>query len=112
MTFEFTPLAWFLMHRVELKEHRGGQAISSDPVPNAPCGVESRIFLQPPWSPALFLMHRVELKDPTTTTPNPPLSHKVPNAPCGVESGLFHDQGSLKGVAVPNAPCGVESRKS
>ena len=33
--------ATFLMHRVELKAHKGVRAIPAEPaVPNAPCGVE------------------------------------------------------------------------
>ncbi len=53
----------FLMHRVELKVRLPTQAkdIEID-VPNAPCGVESRVE-DGEWK----------------------VSHKVPNAPCGVE---------------------------
>ena len=57
----------------------------SCPVPNAPCGVESRNHKPKKFLCLLFLMHRVELKDVCCTN-GAGHSYKVPNAPCGVES--------------------------
>ncbi len=55
-------------------------------VPNAPCGVESR--MEPPsmYSRTSFLMHRVELKGHRGRVAGRERAAKVPNAPCGVES--------------------------
>ena len=53
----------FLMHRVELKARsRPPSPLGHSPVPNAPCGVESKCFID------YFLSFS-----------------PVPNAPCGVE---------------------------
>ncbi len=77
-------------------------------VPNAPCGVESRVKAQTVIIEAKFLMHRVELKAQGGLMFLKPFTI-VPNAPCGVESSLWRNRQSLGMVRVPNAPCGVES---
>jgi hypothetical protein len=76
------------MHRVELK---AGIVLCMDIsllgfVPNAPCGVESKLSLQ--------VVNEHSL---------------VPNAPCGVESLSFLALTFFSTKMVPNAPCGVES---
>ena len=52
----------FLMHRVELKEVSIEVFFTFWIVPNAPCGVESRLHISDNRSHSVFLMHRVELK--------------------------------------------------
>ncbi len=56
-------------------------------VPNAPCGVESVIYI-------FILANFVD---------------NVPNVPCGVESANLFPAAEFY-VAVPNAPCGVERK--
>ncbi len=72
------------MHRVELKaSFLEVNLYHWSTVPNAPCGVESRVVFLVLHLFQLFLMHRVELK---ATEPAVMLvSVLVPNAPCGVE---------------------------
>ncbi len=74
-------------------------------VPNAPCGVESFVFLQKGGRASAFLMHRVELK--ATLTVLHYIKNYVPNAPCGVESWVW-GEATKPSSPVPNAPCGVE----
>jgi hypothetical protein len=59
----FSQVPSFLMHRVELKGFICPKPYKCPlKVPNAPCGVESKIILLRLGSGLLFLMHRVELK--------------------------------------------------
>ncbi len=103
----------FLMHRVELKGVRGRTLIvRPSGVPNAPCGVESRVWLSGGNSTTLFLMYRVELKEAGALL----LSagrNLVPNVPCGAERHNTHIFRFfcflLLVFLVPNVPCGVES---
>ena len=80
------------MHRVELKDEKALLIYNMEipPVPNAPCGVERRMW----WKSFMRWLSR------------------VPNAPCGVESGYqLRDYLPHSLHPVPNAPCRVESVK-
>ncbi len=121
------------MYRVELKAERGkGLPKSTAPVPNVPCGVESKtanIYLTNCWqcvlnvpcgveSPFLLLL-LLPIPKPVPNVPcgverrrnprrTPRLCKLVPNVPCGVERH-YVDLEDLILKAVPNVPCGVES---
>ncbi len=79
------------MYRVELKATQKSclKKISTQRVPNVPCGVESLML-------DMWAMGSLYLR--------------VPNVPCGVESLMLDmwAMGSLY-LRVPNVPCGVES---
>ncbi len=79
------------MHRVELKVNYWYVVIQSvSPVPNVPCGVESREMKYfRPFTPQ-FLMYRVELK--VLNACGIGLMKLVPNVPCGVESLVEGEQ--------------------
>ncbi len=99
----------FLMHRVELKaQYAAHYKISLKHVPNAPCGVESKMSSQI-WNCRRyrFLMHRVELKDKNVsfviTNIAKFLMHRVELK----ELSKLYSNHAIE--PVPNAPCGVES---
>ncbi len=104
MQKNFVPNAPYGVERKVFLQ-KGGRA--SAQVPNAPYGVERLLKEFSEGFGLLFLMHRMELKAVFWYLYLPPFLPFVPNAPYGVESPPCREFSDYR--LVPNAPYGVES---